>query len=390
MKKMQKLFLIVFVSIVVFGQYLDIPDVTVYGEKEINIIPPKKSTLFFVVKPDSFVLKDKEIEISEGKDIEKYEMKNFGFYTKFSIGSFFDTSLVSFDERFSFFAQKEYLPILFDAFIRRDFKFYDYDVSGNLSFHPYDGHSFFAEYSKLKSDSIEEIFGLNYLFSNRFGDFKIGLFTGNSDIYILSNLNFRFRNYNISFNIFDLFFPDSNFFLSLSYDLNEFSRIGFCFKKYPLPVFTYIIPVNDFYLKGEFSSSRYPFLQNIIISYFEQFFICDKYRISLGYKLLKSGYAAIFMNDSVFHGFSFSIYKPFNFNIYYIFDNKIFINSDMELNLMDRFIFTLLFSYRNGVNVKAEAEFIINEMLSLFIESISSYEIDSYNIRTGLKIRKVF
>lgn len=390
MKKRQKLFLIAFVSFSIFAQYLEIPDVTVYGEKEIDILPAKKSPLFFIVKPDSFVVKDIEVKIIEDRFREEYKINNFGFYTKISAGSFFDTNLVSFDERISFFAQNEYLPLFIDAGIKRDYKFYDYKTLANISLHPVENHSIFAEYSKIKADSIEEIFALDYLLSSRFYDFKIGFLTRNSNLFFLSDLNLKFKNFNISLYIFDLFLPDSNMNFSITYDIKDYFRAGLSFKKYPLPIFTYLLPVYDIFFKSEFSKSRFPFQKNIQTSYFDQFFTSDKYRVSLGCKYLKSGYTTLFMKDSVFHGLSFSIYNPFNINIYYFFDKEIFISSDFDINLMDRFLLTLMLSSRKGINLFASAEFMINNMISLFIESISLYELDSYNIRTGLKIRKVF
>lgn len=390
MKKMRKMFLIVFVNIVLFSQYLEIPEITVYGEKEIDILPAKKNPLFFVIRPDSFILGEREIRIIEDKFEEKYIIKNFGFYTKFSIGSFFDTNLVAFDEKISFFAQNEYIPVFLNAEWKRDFKFYDYHTEGNISTHPVQGHSLFFEYSKIRTDSVEEIFSLNYLFNNRSFDLYCGFLTKNSKIFFLSDFMLRFKNLNLSFSIFDLFFPDSNLTLYLTYDIYDNLRFGLSFKKYPLPIFTYIFPVNAIFLKGEFSKSRFPFEKNIHISYNEKFFISDLYRVSLGFKYAKCGYTALFKNDSIFHGISFSFYNPFIFNIYYFLDGHLNIKSDIEIKLFDRFHLTLLSSFEKELNLITSADFNINNYITLFVESVSSYQFASFNMRTGLKIKKVF
>uniref|UniRef100_A0A7C4U6K3 DUF5723 domain-containing protein n=1 Tax=candidate division WOR-3 bacterium TaxID=2052148 RepID=A0A7C4U6K3_UNCW3 len=389
-RKRLVLSLIVFVSSI-FSQELEIPEITVYGEKEIDVLMRKKSIPFFITYPDSFILKDEDIKLKDEK-IKEREIKNFGFYLKTSIGSF-DTSLVSYNENITFFAQNIYIPLLLDFGIKRDYKTYDYDIDGIFSFYPFDEQNFFSEYSKIKTDSVEEIFSFSYLFIKDYINIRCGLLTRNSNIYIIFDLNGIYRSFSFNLYTLDRFFPDSNISFSLNYDMNENFRMGISFKKYPLPLFTYLFPNSTIFIKSEFSKSSPYFLSNIYSSYFYPFFLDDIYRITIGNNFIKTGYALLFSNDSFYNGLSFSLHNPFIINLYYFFSGDKNIFGDLSIDIKKRFLFSLIFLKMGTFNIGFGADIKINEFFTIFGEMNSIYRSstdNSFFIRTGLKIKGVF
>lgn len=82
MKKRPIVFLLIFISIILFSQGLEIPEVIVYGVKYIKIEPPMKPTLPFVQKPvymdvSDKILVPKELKIPKEKE-EAYDLEAKG------------------------------------------------------------------------------------------------------------------------------------------------------------------------------------------------------------------------------------------------------------------------------------------------------------------------